>query len=87
VKDFMVEFIFIKDAKSKEVQELVSAEKKQVSLLLKRGEMKDIWLKSDYSGGYFIAYQEDISSVDLLIESLPLKDYLDFKIYELKDKE
>ena len=86
MKDFMVEFKITGNQESKEFQALVPAERLRIDELLESGEIKDIWLKEDYSGGYFLAQNQDVVSLNNLFASLPLLPFLSFKFFELKDK-
>lgn len=84
MKDFMVEFTITGDPKSEEFQSIIPAEKKRVEELIQSGEIKHIWFKEDYSGGYFVAYTKNETSLYTLFDSLPLKPYLAFISYPLK---
>lgn len=86
MKEFMVEFTIVIDPSSKEFQALVPSEKKRVQVLLESGEMKDIWLKEDLVGGYFIALKKDKKELQELLFSLPLYDYLNFEAFPLQVK-
>ena len=55
MKDYMVELGITGDPESKEFQDLIPAERARIGELLVEGDIKGIWLKEDYSGGYFIA--------------------------------
>ena len=84
MKEYMIEFTITGDAKSKEFQDLVPAERAKIGELLVDKVIKGIWLKEDYTGGYFIASVEDEKALESLFESLPLKPYLSFTSHQLK---
>lgn len=84
MKEYMVEFSITGNPNSKEFQDLIPAEKAKVGELLLEKVLKGIWLKEDYSGGYFIAGVKDETALDELLKSLPLYPYLGFKSYQLK---
>ena len=84
MKDFMVEFTITGDPSFEQFQALLPAEKERIEQLLQSGEIKGIWLKEDYSGGYFIAHKKDEKALEELFESLPLVPFLSFKSFQLK---